>query len=395
MSAADTLPRLLWRNAERWPHRPAWRHKQLGIWQTQSWSVFAAYTGNIALGLEEQGFAAGGRLVVIGDNRPDLYAALIAAQVLGGAGVPLDSDAEAASLSAALHDSGAAMAIVDTIEQAERLRPLVDALPRPVRLFCAYAGGMQRDDSWERLSLEALAATGRARALREPGALAEAVARGSPQDLALLLYAADASPARTRPLALSHARLLTAAEAIAAADPVRPSDEALCYLPIASYDDAVYSLALGLLGGFACNCPEALDSVLRDLREIGPTILFAPPAACRALAEQVTAKAAAVTGFKRRVFDCFQKLALRAEGFREQGRPVPPSLVLGCALGEFLAYAPVRDQLGLSRTRWMHAGSTLPPETGRLLRALGVALRPGTGRVLDSASGEARETLRV
>ena len=127
MSDGQTLPSLLWRNAQRWPHRPAWRHKYLGIWQTLTWSVFAARTRGIALGLAAHGFEPGDRLAVLGDNRPDLYAALLAVQAIGGVGVPLDPVSEDAQLTAILGDCRAAFAVADTADQATRLQSLADA----------------------------------------------------------------------------------------------------------------------------------------------------------------------------------------------------------------------------------------------------------------------------
>jgi long-chain acyl-CoA synthetase len=367
MNDGQTLPSLLWRNAQRWPNRPAWRHKYLGIWQTRTWSAFAARTRGIALGLAARGLQHGDRLAVLGDNRPDLYAALIAAQALGGVGVPLDPVSEQDRLAAILADCRAGFAVADTADQATRLQSLADAAEQPIEVFCADASGIHGGDAWRQRSLDALLAAGKE---ADEAALPD----GVPQDLALLLYPADPASG-IRPLALSHRQLLAAAEAIDAADPVRPADEALCYLPMASYDDALYSLSLGLLGGFACNCPEAPDSIPRNLREIGPTILCAPPAACVALVNEISAKAEAVTGLKRRVFRFFQQQALRAQALREQSQAIPAGLGIGCRIGELLAYAPVRDQLGLSRARWVRTGAPLPPETARLLRAFGVALR--------------------
>jgi len=397
MSDTNTLPGLLARNASRWPHRPAWRHKRLGIWQTQNWSAFARRCDGIAAGLAAQGFARGDRLAVCGDNRPDLYAALLAAQSLGGVGVPLDPDAEPARLTEILRDARISVAIADSVEQAERLRSVADALPSPPRVFCADTGGLHRHDAWEQASVDALVA-GRIQGACPPLAVlgreadqgwpeAGSSKRSVPHDLALLLYAAAPN---SHPLALSHAQLLAAAAAIADLDPVRPTDATLCYLPMNCYDDALYSLTLGLLGGFTCNCPEAPDSVPRDLREIGPTILFAPPAACAALAQLVIAKADAVSGFKRRCFGFFQRQALRADSLRERGRPMPPGLAILCRIGELVAYAPLRDQLGLSKARWVHTGTPLPPDTARLLRAFGIALRPATART--AAPGPVRET---
>jgi long-chain acyl-CoA synthetase len=379
MNGADTLPRLLTRNASRWPLRPAWRHKRLGIWETQSWAAFAGRCHDIAAGLAANGFRRGDRLAVLGDNRPVLYATLLAAQSLSGVGVPLDPDAGSSRLAAIMEDARVSIVIADTAEQADRIASLVDAQPSPARVFCADPGGLNGSDRWEARRLDALIDAGHDSRIAglEP----------SPQDLALLVYPAGG---QSPPLPLSHAQLITAAEVIAAADPVRSTDDTLCYLPMSSYEDALYSLTLGLLGGFACNCPEAPDSVLRDLREIGPTILFLPTSACNALAEVVTSKAEAITGLKRRSFTLFQRLALQAEACRERERAVPLGLVLGYRIGELVAYASARDHLGLSRARWVRTDGPLPPGTARLLRALGVALRPADVRA--TAPKLARET---
>lgn len=395
MTGGPALPSLLARNAAQWPQRPAWRHKRLGIWHTQSWSSFAGRTYQIAYGLAANGFARFDRLAVLGDNRPDLYAALLAAQCLGGVGMPLDPDMPDAALSAIVADTAARFVVADTVDQAERAAALAHGALPESRVWCAEAAGFQRSELWERASLDALAEDGRGYKTQHPGVLEQAAAAGTAQDLALVIYSAT-DDAALRPLSLSHAQLITAAEAVAAADPVHPTDEAFCYLPMASYEDALYSLALGLLGGFVCNCPEAPDSVLRDLREIGPTILFAPPPACAALAQSVVARAEALTGVKRCNFAFFQRVALRAETLREQGRPVPLGLELGCRIGEVMACAPARDQLGLNRTRWVRADAPVPAETARLLRALGIALRRGLDRTADHAPvRDMRETQHV
>lgn len=372
MSDSHTLPRLLGRNSTRWPHRPAWRHKRLGIWQTQSWSTFGARVRDLASGLAAQGFGRGDRLAVLGDNHPGLYAALLAAQSLGGIGVPLDPDAAPDVLAAIVDDAGVSVIVCDSFDQAVLMR----SVARSVHVVIADAAGLRRNAGRQLMTLETLGAAGREFGERDPGRLAASIAAGVPQDVALLLYPAGDPKTAARPRALSHAQLLAAAEAITAEDSVSPSDQALCYLPMASYEDAVYSLTLGLLGGFVCNCPAARDAVLRDLREIGPTILFASPTACAALAQAVTSRVATTAGLKRHSLDYFLDLALRAEILKEQGRAVPLALAIGCWIGKFTTYAAVRDQLGLWRARWIRPDAPVAPDTARLLRALGVALRP-------------------
>ena len=93
-----TLPRLLERNARERGDAPAMREKTMGIWRTQTWSAYSAMVQEFALGLASLGFARGHVLAVIGDNRPRLYAAQLAAQCLGGIAVPLYQDAAADEL---------------------------------------------------------------------------------------------------------------------------------------------------------------------------------------------------------------------------------------------------------------------------------------------------------
>ena len=100
--------------------------------------------------------------------------------------------------------------------------------------------------------------------------------RSEPGDPALLLYGNNPD-GEVRNVTLSHADLLAAAEALMASEDIRQTDETLAWLPMAWFGDALTSQALALSVGFTCNCPEHPETARRDLREIGPTILIAPP----------------------------------------------------------------------------------------------------------------------
>ena len=69
-----TFPRLLLQHATQRPQAPALREKEYGIWQTTDWRDLAARVQHIAGGLHQLGLRRGEHLVVIGANRPNLYA---------------------------------------------------------------------------------------------------------------------------------------------------------------------------------------------------------------------------------------------------------------------------------------------------------------------------------
>src|SRR5467141_1946926 len=129
MSDATTLPRMLRHNAQTMTERPALREKNLGIWQTYSWARYFQEVSDFALGLAAHDFRSGDKLAVIGDNRPRLYWAQLAAQCLGGVAVPVYQDSIAAELVYVLNHSEISVVVAEDQEQVDKILSLQDKLP--------------------------------------------------------------------------------------------------------------------------------------------------------------------------------------------------------------------------------------------------------------------------
>jgi len=375
MTDATTLPRMLRRNAETMAERPALREKNLGIWQTYSWARYYQEVRDFALGLAAHGFRRGDKLAVIGDNRPRLYWAQLAAQSLGGVAVPVYQDSIAAELAYVLNHAETSAIVAEDQEQVDKILSLMDRLPRLKLVIYDDPRGMRHYEAPSLKSFEDVQAAGREFGAAHPDYIDTEIDKGIPDDLALLNYTSGTT-GHPKGVMLSHANLLTSAAAYAAAEDIRPGDELLCYLPMAWIGDSLFSIVLNLLVGFTCNCPERPETVQRDLRELGPTIGFAPPRIWESMLSSVRVRAADASPLKRKVFDFFQRLAERAELLKGEGRRVPASMRLGLALGEALVYGPLRDQLGLGRARWFYTGGApLGSDTYRFFRSIGINLK--------------------
>lgn len=383
-SSATTFPRCLLAHATQRPDHPAHREKDLGIWQTYSWSQAAREVRALACGLAALGFRRGMNLAVVGDNRPRLYWAMTAAQALGGVPVPLYQDAVATEMVYVLEDAEIEFAVVEDQEQVDKLLEVeaqLAARGRVVRhLIYEDPRGLRDYDHPSLLSYERLQEIGREYDAAHPGFYDEQVQAGQPDDTAIILYTSGTT-GKPKGVCHSHQGLIGAARNGCQFDRLGPDDDVLSYLPMAWVGDNLFSYAQALVAGFTVNCPESRETVMTDLREIGPTYYFAPPRIYEGLLTQVMIRMEDAGWVKRKMYDWAMGVARRCGADILDKRPVPLADRLRYALGEWLIYGPLRNVLGMSRIRVGYtAGEAIGPDLFRFYRSIGVNLKQFYGQ---------------
>jgi long-chain acyl-CoA synthetase len=365
----------LQRNAREFGMRPAMREKERGIWRTYTWQQSHDQVRDIALGLAALGFRRGDKLAVIGDNRPRLYWSQVAATCLGGTSVPVYQDAIAHDLVFVLNHAEVAVVVAEDQEQVDKIVALKSDLPALRLVVYDDPRGMTHYRHDWLVSIEELTRRGQAFGREQPAYIESEIEQGRADDVALICYTSGTT-GHPKGAMLTHASAIAAMTIFAQAEDVRRDDEWFAYLPMAWAGDALYTLVLSLLVGFTVNCPEGPQSVQRDLRELGPTALLAPPRIWESMLTAIHVRSSDATPLKRWVFERMRSAAERAQSLRAQSKPLPLGLRLACALGEVLVYRPVRDQLGLLRTRWCYSGGApLGADTYRFFRSFGVNLK--------------------
>jgi long-chain acyl-CoA synthetase len=370
----DTFPRLLLHQANVRPHRPAFREKDLGIWQTWTWLQVADEVRSLAFGLAARGFRRGDRLAVIGDNRPRLYWAMMAAQVLGGVPVPLYQDAVAAEMVFVLQDAEVGFAVVEDQEQVDKLLEVLPQCPGLKQICFDDPRGLLHYTHPELTSLDKLQAAGQGFAQRE--FFAEEIEKGRPSDIAVILYTSGTT-GDPKGVSQTHAAMIRTARVLVAFDGFTDNDDILCYLPMAWVGDFLYSYAQMHIAGFCLNCPESPETVMTDLREIGPTYYFGPPRVYENILTQVMIRIEDASWLKRRMFHAFMGLAKRVgmkilEG--KSGVSLKDRLLYG--LGGLLVYGPLKNVLGMSRIRVAYTGGeAIGPDLFDFYRSIGVNLK--------------------
>jgi long-chain acyl-CoA synthetase len=371
----DTFPRLMLAHARLRGEKPAMREKDLGIWQSWTWAEVARETRALACGLAELGFKRGDRLAIIGDNRPRLYWSMCAAQMLGGIPVPLYQDAVAQEMSFVLQDAGVHIAIVEDQEQVDKLLEIQAQCPELQHIIYDDPRGLRHYTQPCLHGLDEVIAAGGIHDANQPDFLDQEIARGAPQDISIILYTSGTT-GKPKGVCQTHASFIAAARGGCDFDGLNENDEVLSYLPMAWVGDHLFSFAQALVAGFTVNCPESGDTVMTDMREIGPTFYFAPPRVFENLLTQVMIRMEDAGALKRRMFDYFMAVAKRCGADILDGKPVSMKDRLLYALGEILVYGPLRNVLGMSRIRVAYtAGAAIGPDLFRFYRSIGINLK--------------------
>ncbi|PZP32026.1 MAG: long-chain fatty acid--CoA ligase [Roseateles depolymerans] len=371
----ETFPRLLLGHAARRPDAAALREKAYGVWQTLSWAQLAQLVQELALGLAAAGLRRGDHLVVVGDNRPRLYASMLAAQALGAVPVPLYQDAVAAEFVFPLNNAEIGFAVVEDQEQVDKLLELREQCPQLRRIWFDDPRGLRHYAEPGLASLDELQAQGRDHGHQRPQLFADEVAAGQAADVAALFFTSGTT-GNPKGVVHTHASLIDRAQAGARFDHLTEREEVLAYLPPAWIGQNIFSFAQWLACGYVVNCPESASTVSIDLKEIGPTYYFAPPRVFEALLTSVMIRMEDAARPKRWLFSSCMALARRVGPRLMAGEPVGLLQRLAYALGDGLIYGPLRNTLGFSRVRVAYtAGEAIGPDLFSFYRAIGINLK--------------------
>ena len=375
-----TFPRLLFHHATVRPNAPAMREKYLGIWQTWTWSDVADRVRALACGLASLGFKRGDNLAIIGDNRPHLYMMMTAAQCLGGVPVPLYQDAVANEMLFVLQDAGIRFVVVEDQEQVDKMLEVKDQVATLAHIIYDDPRGMRHYNQPFLHDIHELMEMGRIHDRNHTAFLNAEVEKGHFDDTGVMLYTSGTT-GKPKGVCQTHAAFIAAAQGGVQVDNLGADGDILSYLPLAWVGDHLFSYAQALVAGFTINCPESGDTVMSDLREIGPTCYFAPPRVFESLLTSVMIRMEDAGPLKQKMFHHYMAVAKRCGADILDGKSVGFGDRLQYWLGNLLVYGPLRNVLGMSRIRVAYtAGAAIGPDLFKFYRSIGINLKQFYGQ---------------
>lgn len=370
-----TFPRLLLGHAQSHPEGAAMREKEYGIWQTTTWSDMARLVEQLACGLHQAGLQRGEHMVVIGANRPRLYATMLAAQSLGAIPIPLYQDAVAGECVFPINNAEVRFCVVEDQEQVDKMLEIRDRCPQLSHIYYDDPRGLRNYDQPGLGSMAALIEAGQTHAQAHPQLFREQVELGRTDDVAAMFFTSGTT-GNPKGVVHTHQTLINRATVGSKFDKLTREDEILAYLPPAWIGQNIFSYAQWLVAGYVVNCPESASTVTIDLKEVGPTYYFAPPRIFEGLLTSVMIRMEDAGAIKRGMFHRFMALARRVGPDRMDGKPIGLLDSIKYRLGDWLVYGPLRNNLGMSRVRVAYtAGEAIGPDLFTFYRSIGINMK--------------------
>ena len=392
----QTFPGLLLKHSQNSADSPAFREKYLGIWQTYSWRESAEQVRALACGFAVMGLKRGDTIAIIGDNRPQLYWVFLAAQSIGAVPVPMYQDGVAEELQYVLNHAGVRFAVVEDQEQTDKLFLIKDRCSHLEEIIYKDSRGMQDYNQPFVHNYTDVQERGRAYDEENPDFFQRELAVTGPDDVAGVFYTSGTT-GNPKGVQLTFSNLLVSANRFSHQEALQDDERQINYAPMAWVGDHFF-LALALSAGYSTNCPESRETLLTDLKEIGPTIFFGAPALWEGLLTTITIRMEDAGRFKRGLFRYFIDVAQRAGTDLLDRRPVGLADRLRYWLGEVFVYGPLKNNLGLSHTRLaITGGAPLGENTFSFYRSIGINLKQIYGQTECSAyatrhhNGDARQ----
>jgi long-chain acyl-CoA synthetase len=374
VATAGTLTELLFGALDRLDSRPvAMRAKQGGAWIELSYRDLGDRIQDLSIGLLDLGLAAGDRVAILSENRPEWAIADYACLAACCADVPIYPTLPARQVEKNLADSGAAAVFVSTATQLEKVLASRDRLPA-LRHIIAF----DRDVTGPGvLSLDELYARGRvarpARASWRSDAL-----RVRPDDLATLIYTSGTS-GDMKGVMLTHGNIASNVSTCCTLFSFTEHDECLSFLPLSHIFERMFGHYCMLHSGVVINYAESVDTVAADMQRWRPTLMASVPRLYEKIYGRVLDAVRAGSGLKRRLFFWGKRVGEKAVDLRLAGRSLPPALAAQVWVADRLVFAKLRARTGGRVRFFISGGAPLSADIAKFFHASGMPILEGYG----------------
>ena len=372
----DTFPSLFLQQTTTRTSDPAIRYKYHGLWKTWTWKDADSIVKALACGLAAKGLKPNDKVAIIGNNIPQLYFAMIAVQCLGAVPVPVHPDSNPKELTSFLNNCEAKLAIVQDQQQVDALLSITGQCEFLSEVIYNDGRGMTNYDQAHLSSIEQLQETGKKFAQEHVSFFEDVTSKVTQDTDAFILYTAGTSGTPNGAVH-TNGSLINTGVAFAKQEGIKQNEEVLAFLPLSYAANTLFTYTLWLLKGFTINCPESTETIMQDFREIGPTLLYAPPHFYKHLYSEMIARA---QRSRSKGFEKWFKFSKDMRATFLSGKAISGGESFKWKIGNIVMFAPLKNVYGLSNLRKAFTGGdVMGAEVFNFFRGIGIHLKKTYG----------------
>jgi long-chain acyl-CoA synthetase len=377
MAAAGTIPQHWLERVKKYEgiDKIAVRKKDLGIWQSYSWSEEYRQVRDFALGLLEAGLKVGDRVLIIGDNDKEYLWAALAIMAAGGTVVGMFTDVGPSEVEYVAAHSDATFAVAGDQEQCDKFLEVAGRLPMLRNVIYWDDRGMWYYKDKMLTDFGSIQQLGRDSGGDLDARFETSINEGLEQAPAMFCYTSGTT-GLPKGAMISHANFIYNGQASGQVDNRFDTDNYVSFIPMAWIAGATLEIMPHVLDGAILNFAESPETVRENIREIAPDALFYNARLWETLVATIRARILDSSWFNRKLYDTFLPIGYTYADYAFDKKTPPAGLKAAYQLGNALVFRPLRSQFGLHRARNAYtAGSALSPDVVRFFRALGLPLR--------------------
>lgn len=380
VEGCDTIPKLFWHQVKARGEQTALREKDLGIWQSTSWTQYGERARAVGMGLASLGLRRGEVVSILAETVPEwLYADM---GTMGAGGVsngiyPTDSSKQVEYI---LGDSRSRFLFVEDEEQLDKFLDVRTRCPDIARVFVFDMEGLTDFRDPQVMPFDELLALGRAYDKANPGLWEQLVAGSKAEDLALLVYTSGTT-GPPKGAMLAHRNVIFQIMNGDAFVPIENGGEQLAFLPLCHIAERTFTTFLPLRSGAIANFAESIETVSDNVREVAPTLFFAVPRIWERFYSGIAIRMKEATWIGRKTYAWALGVGLKRAEAEIEGRAPSPLLALAYRLADFMVLDNIKRAIGMHRIRFAGTGAApIAPDLIKWYRALGVDMREVYGQ---------------
>jgi long-chain acyl-CoA synthetase len=352
-----SIPEVFFETAKKFPDKTALLYKKEGVYFPIKYKELAKKVLSVAVAFQSLGLQKGDKVAILSENRPEWAISDLSSMLAGGIVVPLHATLNPKAILNVLNHSQAKILVVSN-----------DGLLNKVLLGQKYLKHLKKIIFLEKITAsQKEILTNKVLSWKTISSLNQDKEFEKifldPDECCSIIYTSGTT-GHPKGVALTHRNFLSNVEAVNEVVPVHKNDVFLSFLPLSHVLEKMAGHYTPLCFGSTIAYAESAKELLRNLKEVKPTIMVSVPRIFEKFHDAIWDKVNASSPLKKKIFTWALKQKKNTFSYK---------------LADFLAFKTIKKRMGGRLRLTISGGASLNENIARFFYKIGILILEGYG----------------